>query len=160
MVITDTLEARIPALLAADTATLNQAADALQVKLVKAAFTPGRLTRAEDLEIAAGAGMVPKAAGVGAALVGFDPNRNSWKVILREPAGGWQFISTAVADPIETIYGYVVTNLAGDETYGSDLLPNALTVPVGAVGVIVSLPEVVVWIPVGVFTGEPSIDEE
>lgn len=158
MVITDTLEVRVPTLLAADATTLAPAALALNVYLVAAVFTPARGTRFANLTVAVGGGLEAKNPGVGAQIMGFDPAKNVWKVILREPAGGWNYVSTAVTDPVETIHGYVVTNDDDTETYGSDLLAEG-PVTINAIGIVVSLPEIVVWVPVGVMTSPVDQDE-
>jgi hypothetical protein len=159
MIITDTLEVRLPTLLAADASTLAPAALALAVSLVTAPFTPGRNTRYADLTKAAGAGLEPKAPAVGAQTMGFDPSKNAWKVILKEPAGGWNWVSTGVETPAETVEGYVVSNNDNSQTYGSDVLPNG-PVTVAAVGVVVSVGEIVVWIPAGLITGDQPSELE
>jgi len=158
VIITDTLEVRIPTLLAADASTLAPAALALNVSLVTAAFTPGRSTRYADLTKAAGAGLEPKSPAVGAQLMGFDPSRNAWKVILKEPAGGWNWLATALEDPVETVYGYVVSDNDNSDTYGSDVLEDG-PVLVNAIGVIVSVGEIAVWIPAGLITGEEPSEQ-
>lgn len=153
MVITDTLEERVPTLLAADTTTIAPAANACHVHLVTAEFVPGRGTRFGDLTIAAGAGLEEKSAGVGAQTMGYDPVRQAWKVVIKEPVGGWNWISTAVESPAETVYGYVVTDNADAATFGSELLPDG-PVLVDDTGIIVSVGEIVIWVPIGVFTGQ------
>ena len=141
---TDVLALSMADALAADTASLG-AVLALHVHLVAAPFTPDGQTDVAALTLATFTGSAALAAGAAPQQVGVDPITNEVLVTLKEPAGGWRWECTVAPGVPETIVGYVVTDNADTDTFGSGLL--AVPVPVSAVNHVVHIPDVTLRIP-------------
>jgi len=145
MVPSRAIDASVAELLAADTNNLSQAANALKVFPIKAAFVPG-----PDLDTA----LLSKADfdGSTALLVGlndqdtyFDPVSGQYKIKLIEPAGGWTWECTGTTNLPQTIHGYLVTKNDGTTLIGSDLI--SPTVLLQNTGDGFSLPPILINVP-------------
>lgn len=117
------LQAEVVTLLAADPDTIAPAADACKVHLIKVEVNPDTYVFSAADE-ATFNGATAKSAGVGAQPTFTDPVTQDKVIQIKEPAGGWLWICVGGADPSQTIFAVCLTNLAGDETYGTvALLP-------------------------------------
>jgi len=110
----------LASLLAADTANLAAAA-VKNVHLVKAPFTPSPTTdwttmTADEADFD---GYAVKTAAAGAQQSFTDPLTGERVTQLIEPAGGWHWETTGVTNLPQTIYGWVVTDDADTDTFGS-----------------------------------------
>jgi len=114
-------------LLAADTATLAQAADANVIALIMEPFTPSESTSFDDLTLATFDGSTPIAVGLGTQPEGLDPNTMDAIISMLPPAGGFRFETTGVTNLPQTIYGYALLNDALDTMLGCELLPEPIT---------------------------------
>lgn len=128
MITTSAMDLAAMNAIANDTNTLNQAADALNVHLVAVDFTPGKPTTYAGLTIATFNGSAAKEVELGPQQVGIDPLTGKRFVQLIPPVGGWYWECAVAPGAAETIFGYVVTNNANSETYGSDKLPQPVTI--------------------------------
>jgi hypothetical protein len=128
MIDTQTLDDRIAALLAADTTTLNQAANALKVCLVIVPFVPTSQTDFTTLTEATFTGYAAISVTLGAQSVYNDPITLRRVVEILPPAGGWQYTATGAGGLPQTVYGYCLTNLGKTITYGSQLLPTPVII--------------------------------
>jgi hypothetical protein len=136
-------------LLAADTTTLADT-DAMKVYLVVANFIPSLdLNDIADLVLASFTGSAAKAAGVGAQQTFYDPISGLRYIQVLEPAGGWTWECTVTPGAPQTVYGFVLTNNAGDTIYGSQLLETP--VMISAAGQAVTIPQV----RMGFLSGSP-----
>jgi hypothetical protein len=128
MLDTQTLDDRLATLLAADTTTLNQAANALKVHLIVAPFVPGPQLDVTTLTEATFAGYAAVNVTLGAQTVYNDPVSGRRIIELVAPAGGWQFTATGAVSPAQTVYGYVLTDKNTLITYGGGLLPTPVVI--------------------------------
>jgi hypothetical protein len=119
---------RGPDLLAADTTTLSQAANALQVHLAINNFAPGLDLLLASLTEATFPGYGAKNVGLNTQPVFYDAETGLLTIKLIEPAGGWLWQSTGVPAAAETIYGCYLTDNAGAILYGSQLLETPVTI--------------------------------
>lgn len=110
---TTVLSSAMPALLAADPATLNAGAGSEpKVILLKADFAEDRsLILVANVSEATFTGYAAKAAGAGVSPVDLDPITGERVITIKEPAGGWRWVVTGGALP-ETIYGYALVDAA------------------------------------------------
>jgi len=113
----------LASLLAADVAFMAAAA-VKNVHLVKAPFTPDLTTdwTAMTADEADFDGYAVKTAAAGAQQSFTNPITNERVAQFIEPAGGWHWETTGVTNLPQTIYGFVVTDLADAVTLGSALL--------------------------------------
>lgn len=114
-------------LLAADPTTLAPAANACQVHLVMANFTPSEQLVASDLTFATFDGSTALAAGVGTQPEALDPNTNDAIIDILSPVGGWRWETTGVTNLPQTIYGFALTDMAGTTLYASAKLATPVT---------------------------------
>lgn len=114
-------------LLAADTATLAQAADNNVIALVMGGFTPSEALLVGDVVLATFDGSTPILVGLGTQPEGLDPNTNDSIITLLPPVGGWRFETTGTTNLPQTIFGFVLLNDALDTLLASALLPNPIT---------------------------------
>ena len=121
MVPTQVILDEIQTLLATDVATLAAAA-AKHVHLIKAPFTPGPQTALSGLTPADFTGSTAKNAASGNQQQFNDPITVQLVVQLVEPLGGWHWQATDAVNLPQTIFGFVVTDLANAVTFGSALL--------------------------------------
>lgn len=128
MVDTQVLDDRIAVLLAADTVTLNQAANNMHVVLIVAPFVPGPQLDVTTLTLATFTGYVDLQAALGAQNVYNDPVSGKRFIEILPPVGGWQFTATGPTSPAQTVYGYVLTNKLLTVTYGGALLPTPVLI--------------------------------
>lgn len=128
-------------LLAADTNTLAST-DALHVHLVVSSFTPS-LDGPDvgDVTLASFTGGALKAVTVGDQQTYYDMSTGTRLLQLLEPAGGWTWICTADPASPQTVYGYIVTDMANAVVYGSGLLPNPVTISEAGQGI--SIPRII-----------------
>lgn len=114
-------------LLAADTATLAQAADNNKLALIKASFVPDEGLTIADLDFADFDGSTPLDVGLGAQAEGLNPGTNDSVITLKAPAGGFRWETTGVTNLPQTIFGFALTNEAGDILFASGTLENQIT---------------------------------
>lgn len=124
-------------LLAADTATLAQAADPNHVVLVKNEFTPGEGAVIGDLTLADFDGSAALECGLGTQPEGLDPANADALITFVPPAGGWRWETTGVTNLPQTIYGFALTNEAETTLFACARLPTPITLT--AVNQVVSL---------------------
>lgn len=136
-------------LLAADTDTLAQAADALKVKLVVSNFTPSKTLDIDSVTLATFTGSTPKTVALDEQQVGYDPVSQRRFIQLIPPVGGWYWEASADIDPPQRVYGYIVTNNAGDELIGSDLLEESVLI--SAAEDSVEIPNIRLYLPADAF---------
>jgi hypothetical protein len=122
LIATNTLALAMLDLLAADTATLANAA-ALHLHLAKNSFTPAPGLTLAGLTEADFTGATALDAGIGAQNVFYDPVRQAYVLQILEPAGGWHWDCTVTPAPSQTIFGVYLTDNADAVLYGSQLLP-------------------------------------
>lgn len=113
MVPTSNITDQLNLLLATDTNTLNQPADANKVFLVDAEFTPGPSLIPADLSFTSLTGGGPISAVLGAQNDSVDPLTGDLLVEIKPPAGGWRWEFSAGTFPT-TLWGYAL--LDNDET--------------------------------------------
>jgi uncharacterized protein YjbI with pentapeptide repeats len=116
MIPTNAILQAIVDLLAADTATLANAA-ALHVHLSKSNFTPGPDLTPADFTEADFTGATALDAGTGTQQTFVDPSTNLRTIQLLEPAGGWHWDCAGGTLP-QTVYGYYVTDHTDADLYG------------------------------------------
>jgi len=114
-------------LLAADTATLAQAADNNVIALVMEPFTPSEGLAVGGLTLATFDGSTPILVGLGAQPEGLDPNTNDGLISLKPPAGGFRFETTGTTNLPQTIYGFALLNEAMDTLFASEALAAPIT---------------------------------
>jgi len=129
-------------LLAADTATLAQAADANVIALIMADFTPSEATVVGDVTLATFDGSTPLAAGLGAQAEGLDPNNTDSLITIKSPVGGWRWETTGVTNLPQTIFGYCLLNDALDTLFACEKLDDPITLT--AVNQVVELSNVTI----------------
>jgi hypothetical protein len=128
MVDTTVLDDRLATLLAGDTTTLAQAANANYIALVVVPFSPGPNLDFTGLTEATFAGYAALACGLNAQNVFNDPTTGLRLIELVPPVGGWQFTSTGATSPTQTVYGWCLVNHAKTVTYGGGLLPTPVQI--------------------------------
>lgn len=144
---TSVLNDAVPALLAADAATLAPAVNANHVHLIKIPFTPETYTF-NPADVATYTGSAAKSAGTGAQQSFKDPVTGNEIVQLLEPAGGWTWKCTVAPGAPETIYGVCVTDNADAVTLGSGLLEEG-PVTIAAVNDAVVVGDIQLQLPPG-----------
>lgn len=112
-------------LIAADEALLGAAA-AKHVHLIMAPFTPGPGTDFTTLTPASFTGSAAKNAASGAQQSFQDAVSSRRIVQLIEPVGGWHWVTTDAVNLPQTIYGFCVTDLGDDVTFGSETFPQPI----------------------------------
>lgn len=95
-------------LLAADTATLAQAATALKIALIMADFAEAESLTAGGVTLATFDGATPLDVGLNAQPEGFDPASDDSLIDLKPPAGGFRFETTGVTNLPQSIYGFAL----------------------------------------------------
>lgn len=114
-------------LLAADAATLAPAANANEMVLINAAFTPGPALVIGDLSLADFDGSTPLDVGVGTQPEGLDPATGDPIITIKPPAGGWRWETTGVTNLPQTIWGVALTTDNGAALLATALLPVPIT---------------------------------
>lgn len=109
-------------LLAADTMTLAQAMNANEIALVVSSFTPAGDLVPGDVTFATFMGSAPVSVELMDQQVGYDPVRGEWFIQIVPPVGGFYYECSMAPASAETVYGYMLTNMAGSVNYGSKLL--------------------------------------
>lgn len=127
MIPTIAVRSKAAILLAADSATLAPAADANQMVCLQEPFTPSENLVMADLTPADFDGSTPIAVGVGTQPTAFDPNNNDMLIDLKPPVTGFRWETTGVTNLPQTIYGFALTNLAGDTLLGTERLAVPIT---------------------------------
>jgi len=151
MIPSTTIARRAGVLMGSDTAGIGSA-DGLNVGLIKIPFTPdGSFVRDSGTMDPTSAGLVdPLNAGAAPMPATLDPNTGDQQVRIKEPAGGWTWTATAIADPPETIYGYWVANADNGDPIGSALFDDPQLI--AEVGDAVHIGEITLTIPAGAFS--------
>lgn len=114
---------RLGALLATDTTTLNQAANALKMRLFQNNYAPndGSLIGNFTESTFDGYGAISLALGPQVAFV--DPVTGQQGIQIVPPAGGWVYTCSGGAAEPQTIYGYYLTDKTGTVVYAAQALP-------------------------------------
>jgi hypothetical protein len=112
-------------LLAADTTTLAPVA-ANKIALIKAPFTLSETLVLAGLTLADFNGSTPIAGAAGAQLVGIDPATQDQVITIKDPAGGYRWITGSLLNLPQTIYGFALIDNAGATLLGVELLPTPL----------------------------------
>lgn len=113
-------------LLVADVNTLGAVA-ALNVHLAKAIFVPSLDLAVAGLTEADFDGYAAKPAGAAPYDAYYDALTGLYTVRIKEPAGGWNWITTGVTNLPMTIYGVYLTDNTDADLYGSMLLEQPVT---------------------------------
>jgi len=108
----------IAALIGADTANLAEATPFVALHLAMAAFTEDVALEVGDLVEATFDGYAAIHAASAATQVFIDPVTGLWVLQVREPAGGWHWVTSGTTNLPQTIYGYYITNAAGTTLLG------------------------------------------
>lgn len=134
------LRIKMMQLLAADTATLAQAADPNHVVLLMEPVTPSEALVMADVTPATFDGATPIEVELGTQGEGTDPNTDDGLISILPPADGFRWETTGVTNLPQTIYGFALTNEAQTTLFGAE----ALEVPIVLTGVnqVVQLPAV------------------
>lgn len=117
-------------LLAADTTTLAPAT-ANKIALIKAPFTPQESLVVADLTLADFGGSTPIAGAAGAQAVAIDPATGDQIITIKDPAGGYRWVTTNLTNLPQTIYGYCLL----DTTLATLLAVQTIPTPVGLTAV-------------------------
>lgn len=112
----------------------------MKVHLVIDSFSPALDLTLDNLTLATFTGSAALLAGPDEQQVLYDPLTGKWVIQILEPAGGWTWIATAVTDPVQTVYGYALTDNAGTVLIGTGLLQTP--VPIANIGDSVSIPQI------------------
>lgn len=113
-------------LLAAQSTTLAPAVDANKIALVKNDVTPVETLAIGDLELANFTGSTPIAGSTGAQQTGIDPITGQQRITIKDPVGGYRWVTGDAVGLPQTIFGYALINNAGDTLLGYGLLPEAV----------------------------------
>lgn len=122
-------------LIADDDATLGPPANAMNVHLAKANFTPSPTLTLAMLTEADFPGYALLAAGLGDSQTFVDPVTTLRQIQILEPAGGWHWQATGVPSPSQTIFGFYLTNNGNTQVYGSALFASPITIATTGDGV-------------------------
>lgn len=123
-----TVRLQLGELLAADATTLAPAANANEIALIAAPFTPGENLTIADLTFATFTGSAPKAGATGSQQAGIDPATQDQVITILAPAGGYRFECTATPSSPESIFGYALTTHLGAVLLGVVLFPAPLSI--------------------------------
>jgi hypothetical protein len=127
-------------LMAADVAFLASVTPP-KVVLVAAPFTPGSgLVDPSTLTECSFTGGEPKPITAGTQQVFYDQVSGNYCLFLKEPAGGWTWVCSAIPAQAETIYGYALVTADDALVLGSELLADPVSI--SAVGQAVVLPNI------------------
>src|SRR5262245_32614929 len=132
---TSTILDKIATLLQNDATTIAHATLAVKVHLAKAAFVPGPGLTVGSFTEANFTGATAKLGATGAQQEFNDPATGNRIVQLVEPAGGWHWQATDNLQLPQTIYGFYVTDNGSTVVYGSQLLPQPITITAAPDGV-------------------------
>jgi len=124
------------ALLAADTATLDNATD-VEVILIKEPFTAGPDLVIGDLTEADFDGYAPLAKAAASPSVTTDPATGDKLIRIPDPAGGWNWVTSGVTNLPQTIYGFGLTDGAGTTLYGVQSLDEPVELTASGQGVVI-----------------------
>lgn len=120
-----------------------------KIRLIKEPFTLDKGLVIGDLTFADFTGSTAKACGAGEAQAGINPLTGQRMIRLREPAGGFEWFVTGTPNLPQTIYGYAVTNNAGDALVAVALLDDPVTLT--AEGQVIDIPQPIVEFPADMF---------
>lgn len=81
-----------------------------KIALIGNDFTPAADLLYTDLTFLSGNGLSAKALGAGSTQKIWNSDLGVWGFLLDEPTGGFNFVLTAVPDPVPTVYGYAYYN--------------------------------------------------
>lgn len=115
-------------LAANDPLTLAALAPGNKVHLSKSAFTANKSLLLSSLIEATFPGYVALVPTPGDQEVGYDSLVGQWFVQLKAPAGGWYWEASADPSAAETVYGAYLTDNAGTALYGSETLPQPVSI--------------------------------
>lgn len=119
---------RLGALLAADTTTLNQAANPLKVRLFMNNIAVNDGTLLANLTEAVFDGYVLVSLPLGPCVAGQDPVTLQQEITLPPPAGGWVYTCTGVTGLPIIIYGFYVTDKNNTILYAAQNFPAPITI--------------------------------
>lgn len=123
MIPTNLLSVRIGTIIGADTVTLANV-DNPVMRLAKNDFTPGPGLVLADLIEASFSSYAARALADGAQPESQDPSTGDVLVDLIPTAGNWRYETGGTSDLPQTIYGFYLTNEAGDALYCAERLEN------------------------------------
>jgi len=120
------------ALLAADTATLAPAADAIYMSLVKEPFNATEDLAFADITLADFPGYADIAIVLAGQQEAYQPGTDDSVIDLLPPSGGFRWETTGAVDPAQTIHGYVVLNHAKDTILASQVFETPIVLTLTA----------------------------
>jgi len=115
-------------LLAADTATLAQAADPNKMCLFMNPATIGEGMVVADLDLATFTGSAPLDGAAGDQQAGIDPLTGDQVITILPPAGGYRWECTAAPASAEVVFGYALTTAAGAALLATKKLATPVTI--------------------------------
>jgi len=144
MVAGEVLAATVAPLVAAD-ATWLADAGSCKVYLSKTAFTPSPALLTTDFTPADFDGYASKNPTAGVQTAGYDPVTGEQLIQMKEPVGGFAWITTGVTNLPQTIYGAVLLDAAEGDVLGSQTFDTPLVLT--GVGQIVNLGSLIFRLP-------------
>jgi len=137
---TQVVNERLWTLLGADTVTMQWATPVV-IQLIKEPFTPASNLTPDDVVFADFTGSDPISATGAPQPESIDGNNGDVLLdVISSSTMGWRWETTNTANLPQTIYGYVVTDLADAVTLGSALFDTPITL--NGVGLAVDIPQV------------------
>lgn len=98
----------IGTLLAADAGSFAPAALANKMALIKAPFAESENLPIGDISLADFDGSTPIDGTLGAQQVAIDPDTGQQRITIKDPLGGYRWVTSGLTNLPETIYGYVL----------------------------------------------------
>lgn len=121
------LRLKLGTALAADSTSLAPAVTANEIKLYKEDFTPDESLVAGDMVEADFDGYAAIVGATGSQQTGIDPVTGEQIVTIKEPLGGWRFITTGVTNLPMTIYGFGLQITGGGALLAVERLATPVT---------------------------------
>lgn len=115
-------------LLAADSTTLAPATSPNKIALVVAPFALSENLTASALTLGSTNGLTPIAGVAGAQTVGLDPTTQQQKILIKSPAGGYQWVTSGSFSGAITVYGFALLDTTLATLLAAALLPTPINV--------------------------------
>lgn len=130
----------IAPLLGADVGVLAEATPFVALRLAKTAFSESVNLVIGDMDEADFDGYSALHGASAATQVFIDPVTGLWTLQVREPAGGWHWVTTGLTNLPQTIFGYYLTDSGGTDLWGVHRFSDAEEVLLQIVGQGVDVP--------------------